>query len=141
MRRMAPFFLFYALAESFSGACCGTGDTVRPMILTLLSICLLRVLGILLVLPRQHTMECIIDIYISSWIAAGIGFLILWQWEKNKVQRRSQARPPGLASPTGKLQGVALTDAAAGGVKYCRTSMRIRTNAPYDHRLSLKSHG
>ncbi len=82
-----PFFLFYALAESFSGACCGTGDTVRPMILTLLSICLLRVLGILLVLPRQHTMECIIDIYISSWIAAGIGFLILWQWEKNKVQK------------------------------------------------------
>ena len=87
MRRMAPFFLFYALAESFSGACCGTGDTVRPMILTLLSICLLRVLGILLVLPRQHTMECIIDIYISSWIAAGIGFLILWQWEKNRVQK------------------------------------------------------
>ena len=32
-------------------------------------------------------MECIIDIYISSWIAAGIGFLILWQWEKNKVQK------------------------------------------------------
>ena len=87
MRRMAPFFLFYALAESFSGACCGTGDTVRPMVLTLLSICLLRVLGILLVLPRQHTMECIIDIYISSWIAAGIGFLILWQWEKKRVQK------------------------------------------------------
>ena len=87
MRRMAPFFLFYALAESFSGACCGTGDTVRPMILTLLSICLLRVLGILLLLPRQHTMECIIDIYIASWIAAGIGFLSLWQWEKKRVQK------------------------------------------------------
>ena len=47
----------------------------------------LRWLGILLVLPRQHTMDCIIDIYISSWIAAGIGFLILWQWEKNRVQK------------------------------------------------------
>ena len=87
MRRLAPFFLFYALAESFSGACCGTGDTVRPMILTLLSICLLRVLGILLLLPRQRTMECIIDIYIASWIAAGIGFLSLWQWEKKRVQK------------------------------------------------------
>ena len=84
------------------------------MILTLLSICLLRVLGILLVLPRQHTMECIIDIYISSWIAAGIGFLILWQWEKNRVKRRSQARPPGLASPTEEAAGRSLTDAAAG---------------------------
>lgn len=81
------FSCFMLWRKAFPGACCGTGDTVRPMILTLLSICLLRVLGILLVLPRQHTMECIIDIYISSWIAAGIGFLILWQWEKNKVQK------------------------------------------------------
>ena len=73
--------------KAFPAHAAERGDTVRPMILTLLSICLLRVLGILLVLPRQHTMECIIDIYISSWIAAGIGFLILWQWEKNKVQK------------------------------------------------------
>lgn len=87
MRRMAPFFLFYALAESFSGACCGTGDTVRPMILTLVSICLLRGLGIVFLLPRRHTMACMIDIYIASWIAAGVGFTILWQWEKRRVQR------------------------------------------------------
>lgn len=86
MRRMAPFFVFYALAESFSGACCGTGDTVRPMALTLISICLLRVVGIWLLLPRHHTMECIIHIYIASWIAAGICFPLLWQWEKKKVQ-------------------------------------------------------
>ena len=25
-RMMAPFFLFYAIAEALSGACCGTGD-------------------------------------------------------------------------------------------------------------------
>ena len=80
-RMMAPFFFFYAIAEALSGACCGTGDTVRPMITTLLAICLLRVIGILLVLPIYGTMECIVVIYIASWIAAGVSFLALWRFD------------------------------------------------------------
>ena len=86
-RMMAPFFCFYALAEAFSGACCGTGDTIRPMITTLLAICLLRVLGILLVLPGYGTMECIVMIYIASWIAAGVSFLLLWHRDAAHISR------------------------------------------------------
>lgn len=74
MHLMAPFFVFYALAEAFSGACCGTGDTVKPMITTLVTICLLRVVSILFILPGFGTMECIVWIYIASWIAAGTAF-------------------------------------------------------------------
>lgn len=85
---MAPFFFFYAIAEALSGACCGTGDTIKPMITTLLSICLLRVIGILFVLPVYGTMECIVMIYIASWIAAGVSFLILWRWNVARIERR-----------------------------------------------------
>ena len=84
-RMMAPFFLFYAITEALSGACCGTGDTVRPMITTLISICLLRVIGVLFILPVYETMECIVVIYIASWIAAGIAFLGLWKWNSSKL--------------------------------------------------------
>ena len=84
-RMMAPFFLFYAIAEALSGACCGTGDTIRPMITTLISICLLRVIGVLFILPVYETMECIVVIYIASWIAAGIAFLGLWKWNSSKL--------------------------------------------------------
>ena len=54
---------------------------MRPMITTLLAICLLRVIGILLVLPIYGTMECIVVIYIASWIAAGVSFLALWRFD------------------------------------------------------------
>lgn len=84
-RMMAPFFLFYAIAEALSGACCGTGDTIKPMITTLVSICLLRVIGVLFLLPRYETMECIVVIYIASWIAAGLAFLGLWHWNQKKI--------------------------------------------------------
>ena len=86
-RMMAPFFFFYAIAEALSGACCGTGDTVRPMITTLLAICLLRVIGILAVLPIYGTMECIVVIYIASWIAAGISFLLLWRFDVSHISK------------------------------------------------------
>lgn len=88
-RMMAPFFFFYAIAEALSGACCGTGDTVRPMVTTLVSICLLRVLGILFVLPVYETMECIVWIYIASWIAAGAAFLVLWNRDIRQVFKKT----------------------------------------------------
>ena len=74
MRMMAPFYAFYAIAESFSGACCGTGDTVRPMIVTLLCTCGLRVAAIFLILPHFGTMDCIVWIYVASWIVTGLAF-------------------------------------------------------------------
>ena len=74
MRMMAPFYVFYAVAEAFSGACCGTGDTVRPMIVTLLCTCGLRVVSIWLILPRFNSMDCIVWIYIASWIVTGLAF-------------------------------------------------------------------
>lgn len=78
MQMMAPFFIFYAVAEAFSGACCGLGETVTPMITTLITICLLRVVCIWTVLPSFSTMECIVWIYIASWIVAGGVFTLLY---------------------------------------------------------------
>ena len=62
------------MAEAFSGACCGTGDTVRPMIVTLLCTCGLRVAAIWTILPHFGTMDCIVWIYVASWIVTGLAF-------------------------------------------------------------------
>ena len=51
MRLMCPFFIFYSFAEGFTGACCGMGNTIVPMITSLISICLLRVLAIWFIMP------------------------------------------------------------------------------------------
>ena len=88
-RMMAPFFVFYAIAEAFSGACCGMGDTLKPMVTTLITVCLLRVACILLILPHYTTMECIVEIYIASWIAAGLSFSAMYI-RKLKTMMRQQ---------------------------------------------------
>ena len=85
MTLMCPFFFFYSFAEGFSGACCGMGNTLVPMITTLTTICLLRVLCIWFVLPKYGTMECIVWIYIASWIAAGTAFTVMFALRARKL--------------------------------------------------------
>lgn len=87
MKMMAPFYVFYTLAESFSGACCGMGDTLKPMITTLLCTCGLRVICIFFVLPKFQTMDCIVDIYIASWIVTGLAFLTMFLVKSGKMNR------------------------------------------------------
>ena len=87
VRLMCPFYFFYAIAEGFSGTCCGTGDTVRPMITTLTSVCLLRVLSIWFILPFFRTIECITWIWIASWIAAASAFTVMFCIKIKKLPR------------------------------------------------------
>ena len=94
MRMMAPFYVFYAVHEAMSGSCCGTGDTVRPMILTLTCTCALRVAGIFLVLPRFGSMECIIWIYVASWIAAGLAFLCMFIHKIRRIDHGPASHMP-----------------------------------------------
>lgn len=87
VRLMCPFYFFYAIAEGFSGTCCGTGDTVRPMITTLTSVCLLRVLAIWFILPYFGNIECITWIWIASWIAAASSFTVMFTIKIRRLLR------------------------------------------------------
>ena len=93
VRLMCPFYFFYSFAEGFSGACCGTGDTVRPMITTLSTVCLLRVLSIWFILPRFGSIECITWIYIASWIAAGAAFTVMFSVKIRALLRGGAEQP------------------------------------------------
>lgn len=92
MHMMAPFYAFYAVAEALSGSCCGMGNTVIPMITTLVTICLLRVAGIWLIQPRYESMECIVWIYIASWVTAGLAFFVMYLIQAGKRLGRVSKR-------------------------------------------------
>lgn len=87
MKMMAPFYLFYAMAEAFSGACCGMGDTVKSMIITMICTCGLRVVAIFFILPHFGSMECIVWIYIASWLATGLTFLAVFFYKIKQLNK------------------------------------------------------
>ena len=90
MSLMCPFYFFYCFSEAFSGVCCGMGDTLRPMITTLTTICLLRVLAVWFVLPQFRTMECIVWIYIVSWIVSGAAFTGMFAFKVRTLPKNSE---------------------------------------------------
>ncbi|MBR5337981.1 MAG: MATE family efflux transporter [Lachnospiraceae bacterium] len=85
MSMMCPFYFFYSFAEAFSGVTCGLGHTFLSMITTVTTICLLRVFSIWFILPMFGTMECIVWIYIASWIVAGGTFTALFLLKVKKL--------------------------------------------------------
>ena len=78
MKIYTPFFFFYGMYAGFSGACCGTGKTLAPMVITMTCTCGLRVLAILFIYPIFNTADCIFWIYVASWIASGLGSYALF---------------------------------------------------------------
>lgn len=78
MRFLAPFYVTYVFGEIFAGTLRGCGDTLRPMMLTLLGTCVTRILWMLLVVPACHDIKLIISSYVVSWIVTSLLMSILF---------------------------------------------------------------
>ncbi len=85
LRMMAPFYGFYAIAEALSGACCGFGDTIRPMIITAVFTCILRIIGMWIGFLHTISMEFIINVCILSWVTTALGFALLFYTKQRKL--------------------------------------------------------
>lgn len=78
MHFLAPLYFLYVFGEVFSGAIRGAGETLKPMVLTLIGTCATRILWILLVVPENPTVMVIIGSYPASWLLTGIFFTVFY---------------------------------------------------------------
>lgn len=65
---IAPFYLFYSVVDNTSGVIRGSGESFRPMLLTILGTCVFRVVWLLAVVPLHHTLETMLLVYPVTWI-------------------------------------------------------------------------
>ena len=70
-----PFNAVFMFVEVLGGAMRGTGYSVVPTVITGLCICLFRVLWVVLIVSRWHTIELLCIVYPLSWILASSVFL------------------------------------------------------------------
>ncbi len=78
LRLLVPFYITYIPIEILSGSMRGTGDTLIPTMMTLLGVCLLRVVWILVILPAHHTIDMALFSYPITWILTSILFIIYY---------------------------------------------------------------
>ena len=84
---VVPFNAIFMPVEIFAGAMRGTGYSVVPTAITSVCVCLFRVLWLLTVVSRFHTLEMLLLCYPISWVLASIAFLITYlrgNWLNNR---------------------------------------------------------
>lgn len=90
-RFITPFFITYVCVEVFSGAIRGAGDSLRPMLMTLCGVCVLRVIWVKLIAPIfPGNLLFMLTCYPISWSVTSILFVIYYRsgrWLKRCKQK------------------------------------------------------
>lgn len=73
-RFFCPFYFLLAIMHSLAGTVRGTGKTIPPMIILILSLCIFRIVAAKFVIPHYHTIENVYRLYPISWI---IGIILM----------------------------------------------------------------
>ena len=90
---LAPYYFTYVCVEILSGAVRGTGDSVIPMIMTCLGVCVLRVVWIWAAVPLNHTIENVLFSYPLTWSLTSVLFIFYYLqggWLKRRIKKEQQ---------------------------------------------------
>ena len=82
LRLLVPFYITYIPIEILSGALRGAGDTLVPTLLTLVCICLLRVVWILFFAPAYNSIDAVLWSYPVTWMLTGALFILYYRRKK-----------------------------------------------------------
>ena len=78
MHLIAPFYTVFVFSEILSAAMYGIGETFKPMIITLLGICVFRILWIWCVVPLYPSIEVIVWAFPASWSLTTVAFIVAY---------------------------------------------------------------
>jgi len=88
MALIVPFNAVFMPVEVFAGAMRGTGYSVVPTLITCICVCLFRVMWIMLVVSRYHTVQMLAMAYPASWfLASGVFFIayLRGNWLRKRI--------------------------------------------------------
>ena len=90
LHTMVPFYFTYVCIEILSGTMRGTGDSLIPMIITGVGICVLRVVWIFVAVPMWPGIQSVIISYPITWAFTSILFIIYYLqggWLRKRITR------------------------------------------------------
>lgn len=80
MRYFCPFYFLLSILHGLAGTVRGTGKSVPPMVVLLVSLCLFRIVWIQWILPFFPTIDGVFILYPISWLL-GMILMVLYAWK------------------------------------------------------------
>jgi putative MATE family efflux protein len=84
---LVPVWILYISIEILSGAIRGTGDSFIPMIITLIGVCVLRIIWIITAVPHHRDIVTVLASYPITWTITSIFFWLYYisgRWLRQK---------------------------------------------------------
>lgn len=78
LRFLAPFYCAYVAIEILAGAVRGVGDSLMPMIMTCVGVCVLRVIWIGVAVPVWPQIRTVIASYPITWVITSVMFVVYY---------------------------------------------------------------
>ena len=85
MHYFCPFYFLLGILQGLAGTVRGTGKSVPPMVVLLISLCLFRIIWLQFILPLFHSIDGLYALYPVSW-ALGMLMMILYAWKGHWLQ-------------------------------------------------------
>lgn len=86
----SPSYILYVFIEIYSGAIRGSGESVQPMIITLLGVCGLRLVWVAVAVPLWHVPQTLALSYPVTWAVTGLVFIVYYLhmgWLRRSAKR------------------------------------------------------
>ncbi len=75
----APYYALWVCIDILSNALRGAGDSLRPMLISLIGVCLLRIAWVYIVVPRWNTVAGVSVSYPFTWGVTAVAYLIYYR--------------------------------------------------------------
>ena len=85
----APTYFFCGLMDTTVGLLRGMGSSVTPMVVSILGVCVLRVVWILLIFPLSPTLTMLYISYPISWFVTFVAHFICYLRVKGRLMRQT----------------------------------------------------
>lgn len=96
LKLMVPLYALYGVIEIIAGALRSVGDALVPTVITFFTLCLVRVVWVLCVVPKHHTIPTLLACFPITWVLTSLILVIYYLfsgWLKRAI-RRSGAEVP-----------------------------------------------
>ena len=94
MLYITPFYWMYMPVEVFSGAMRGVGKSLKPMVITCLGTCVLRMFWVVVVVGIWHTVPMLTLTYPVAWFVTSIIFAVEYlkgDWMRKRIEALGMA--------------------------------------------------
>ena len=82
---ITPFYLLNIHIENYSGALRGVGDTIAPMVISIIGVCIFRIIYLGILMPMYHSLDVLCIMYPVSWVLTGLMYLIYYPRRMRKL--------------------------------------------------------